>query len=425
MNCNSDSQPTSQTVRGRPVIRNAPKQLSKKFKNVHVTYKMKQLVIDTFDEVGMAATLDRHFSNRSGSDREVARKKVYKWLKQRDLIKQKASNAKTTHHKCARDIGMGTSLPRDHEKQLARWVSSMRKDGVPVTPQMLHMMALETVTDLGLDEHSFKASWHWMKAFKKRFGLALRSRTQIGQESQADGEAALSAFSRRVQEIVETEGIETIFNADQTAVNYEYLPTKTIHQSGDTTVWIKCGGKTKERETAMLLADSTGRKYPLFMVLRTGQSRHKDTVHDNGIHRHGFGKHVWKQVEPLQGQFNCQVYGNPTAWWNSSICVEFLKYHFEHRPDRMTKKILLLWDDFSGHFTDEVIACANELNIVLEKVPPRFTWICQPADVAWIRPTKTRLRQHWIDLIRQQVRSNKAQGSSFKLIPPSRSTILQ
>ena len=40
---------------------------------------MKRLVIETFDEVGMAATLDRHFGHRSGSDRETARKKVCKW----------------------------------------------------------------------------------------------------------------------------------------------------------------------------------------------------------------------------------------------------------------------------------------------------------------------------------------------------------
>ncbi|KAH9123076.1 hypothetical protein AeMF1_005853 [Aphanomyces euteiches] len=102
--------PTNQPDRARSSsYQECAKEPAKKFKNVHVTYKMKQLVIDTFDEVGMAATLDRHFSNRSGSDRAVARKKVYKWLKQRDLIKQKASNAKTAHHKCARDIGMGTS----------------------------------------------------------------------------------------------------------------------------------------------------------------------------------------------------------------------------------------------------------------------------------------------------------------------------
>ncbi|ETV77455.1 hypothetical protein H257_08870 [Aphanomyces astaci] len=28
---------------------------------------------------------------------------------------------------------------------------------------------------------------------------------------------------------------------------------------------------------------------------------------------------------------------------------------------------MLLWDDFSAHFTDEVVACAEELNVVLEK----------------------------------------------------------
>ncbi|RHY61299.1 hypothetical protein DYB30_000865 [Aphanomyces astaci] len=417
--------PPRRTPRGRPALTFGSKKRIKKFKNVHVAYKKKQVVIDCVDSDGMARTLDVHFSRLHGTARESARKKVYKWLQQRELIRDKAANPRTAQHKCARDIGMATTLSREAEEQLARWVANMRKDGVPVTPQMLQLMALEMAIDLGLDEDMFQASWHWMKGFKKRFGLALRARTRTGQDTQGDGEAALEAFSARVESIMEREGIDVVYNADQTGVNYEYLPAKTINARGENTVWIKCGGKTKDRATAMLLADSTGKKYPLFLVLKTTASKIKAVVQDNLKVRQGFGKTVWKQVEPLQDRFQCRLYGNPTAWWNSSISVAFLKYHFAERPDRATKKVMLLWDDFSAHFTDEVVACAEELNVVLEKVPPRFTWICQPADVAWIRPMKSRLRKYWIEMIRRQVRTNKSQQTTFKLVAPSRTTIVQ
>ncbi|RHY44965.1 hypothetical protein DYB38_008543 [Aphanomyces astaci] len=165
----------------------------------------------------------------------------------------------------------------------------------------------------------------------------------------------------------------------------------TMQSKGDKTVWIKCGGKTKDRATAMFLANSNGDKLPMFLVLKTTASKVKSVVQENLTQRHGFGKQVWKQ----------------------------------NRPDRSTKKVLLLWDDFSAHFTDEVVECARELNVVLEKVPPRFMWICQPADIAWIRPMKTRLRQLWIDLIRRQVRHHKHQATTFKLVPPSRATIVR
>ncbi|RHZ23497.1 hypothetical protein DYB37_013857 [Aphanomyces astaci] len=78
-----------------------------------------------------------------------------------------------------------------------------------------------------------------------------------------------ATFAERVQQLVFNHDIAVIYNADQTAVNYEYLPTKTINGINEKAVWVKCGGKTKERVTAMVLADTTGAKHPLFLVLRT------------------------------------------------------------------------------------------------------------------------------------------------------------
>ncbi|KAH9117052.1 hypothetical protein AeMF1_009067 [Aphanomyces euteiches] len=175
----------------------------------------------------------------------------------------------------------------------------------------------------------------------------------------------------------------------------------------------------------MVMADSTGKKYPLFLVLKTSQSKIRSVVDENLRLRQGFGKQLWKDVEPLQDKFNYRMYGNPTAWRNGQSGVEFLRIHFSNRPDRETKKVLLKWDDFSAHFTDEVLACASELNVVLEKIPPRFTWVCQPADVAWIRPIKSFLRRMWIRNIRRQVKVNRTQNVAFKLQPPKRPTLIR
>ncbi|RHY84729.1 hypothetical protein DYB35_014129 [Aphanomyces astaci] len=134
------------------------------------------------------------------------------------------------------------------------------------------------------------------------------------------------------------------------------------------------------------MADSTGKKYRVFLVLKTKASKVKGMVQENLTQRHGFGKTV----------------------------VDFLRYHFAARPDQ-DKKVLLLWDVFSAHFTEEVVACAAELNVLLEKIPPRFRWACQPAEVAWIRPMKAHLRQMWIDSIRLQVLRHKNQAETYQL----------
>ncbi|KAF0688317.1 Aste57867_20056 [Aphanomyces stellatus] len=165
--------------------------------------------------------------------------------------------------------------------------------------------------------------------------------------------------------------IDIIYNADQTGVNYESLSTKTLNPNKEDTVWIKCGGNTKERATAILL------DYKVH-----GQ----DDCPRNFTLRNGFGKTVWMEVQQIQGRNGCQIYGNPSAWWNSDLSLAFLKFHFDGRRHQTTKMVLLLWDDFSAHFTDDIVAYAKSINVILERVPPRFTWIWQPADVVWILP---------------------------------------
>ncbi|KAH9082747.1 hypothetical protein LEN26_021200 [Aphanomyces euteiches] len=177
--------------------------------------------------------------------------------------------------------------------------------------------------------------------------------------------------------------------------------------------------------TAMLLADNSDVKHPLMLVLRTAKSKIRATVEENLSARNGFGKRLWQDVSMLQERHGCQIHGNPTAWWNASLSIKFLKYHFAHRPDRERKKVLLLWDDFSAHFTDDVVAYAKELNVVLERIPPSYTWICQPADVAWNRPLKCKLRQNWLDLIKQQLLHARSHSSGFTLVPPTRGQVVE
>ncbi|KAF0703539.1 hypothetical protein AaE_015322 [Aphanomyces astaci] len=410
--------------RGRPVSKYGPKKKPKQHKNRVVTYSERLAVIQYYDTCGMPATLDAFYGTLTATARESMRKRVYTWVAKREHILKLGSSQSTAEKRCWRPLGTGTTLTLEAEEQLLRWVLDMRKDGVPVTHAMLRIMALEAAIDLGLDDHEFLAGWHWADGFKRRHGLSLRCRTRVGQDTPQDGLDALESFSERVKALMREHCIDRVYNADQTGVNYEYLPTKTINTSGEKTVWVKCGGKTKDRVTAMLLGDSSGTKYPLFLVMKTGKSKVKAVVQANLTERQGFGKTLWKSVEPLQEQHGCQIFGNPTAWWNKDISLLFLQYHFAARPDRLTKKVLLLWDDFSAHFTDDVVAYAESINVILERIPPRYTWICQPADVAWNRPLKSQLRQKWLDLIRRQLRNAKQRGVPFKLQAPSRGTIV-
>ncbi|KAH9123607.1 hypothetical protein LEN26_009899 [Aphanomyces euteiches] len=397
---------------GRPISKYGAKKMSKEFKNVHMTYRKKYEIIQYYAEHGMTSTLNQHFNHLQGTSRSSTRKKIYAWLKQKEFIQTKATTPATANHKCARQIGMGTTLPYWAEEQLARWVNSLRIDRV------------QTAIDVGLQEKEFLASWHWKQGFMKRFRMSLRARTRVGQERQSDGEAVLDDFAKRAKACMLDNNIQVVYNADQTAVNYEYLPTKTINPKSSKTVWVRCTGKTKDLATAMILGYSEGRKYPLFLVFKTAASKVDRVVQENIELRNGFGIRIWRTMRPLEDQFRCKIHGNPKGWWNARLTIDFLRFHFGERQE-MDKKVLLLLDHFSGHFRQDVLSYARDINFILMKIPAGYTWICQPADVAWIRPLKARLRQAWIDMIRHQIQVSKARQVPFKLEPPSRSTIVR
>ncbi|RHY28420.1 hypothetical protein DYB32_005990 [Aphanomyces invadans] len=149
----------------------------------------------------------------------------------------------------------------------------------------------------------------------------------------------------------------------QVLISNEYLPTKKLNPTKDYTV----------EEASLVSGDDD------VEVNEKGYGSGQSHL------AAGFGKRVRKEVKPLQARHGCRIYANPTAWWNSELSMAFLKYHFAERDGRDTKKVILLWDDFSAHFTDDAVAYAESINVILERVPLRFT--CYPSRstmVAWI-----------------------------------------
>ncbi|KAG6966820.1 hypothetical protein JG687_00004665 [Phytophthora cactorum] len=59
-------------------------------------------------------------------------------------------------------------------------------------------------------------------------------------------------------------GVDMAYNAEQTP--------STISNKGARTIWIHSTGKDKDRLTFMLLRDSLGRKYLLYLVVKVKPS---------------------------------------------------------------------------------------------------------------------------------------------------------
>ncbi|RAW24327.1 hypothetical protein PC110_g19239 [Phytophthora cactorum] len=135
----------------------------------------------------------------------------------------------------------------------------------------------------------------------------------------------------------------------------------------------------------------------------------KIAAKDNETKRCGFSTKTWPEIKQIQRETGLQIYTNGKGWWMGGLSVQFLRFNFANRSPT-EEPVLLLWDDFSGHWSAEVLLYAPSINVVLLKVPPHVTPVCQLADVAW-------------NHLQEQVWGPRKQGKKFKLVPPGRSGI--
>lgn len=109
------------------------------------------------------------------------------------------------------------------------------------------------------------------------------------------------------------------------------------------------------------------------------------------------------------------------------MTIEFMRLHFSDRSIE-SDPILFLLDDFSGNWTPDVRAYASQLNILLMKVPGGLTRLSQPADVAWMKPIKDRLRLFFrIQSLRHQLRAHESSRleEPFRMNPPNRGNMIK
>ncbi|KAE8893508.1 hypothetical protein PF003_g22441 [Phytophthora fragariae] len=391
------------------------------------THPFRLDIVRYFETYTMEATMSEFYKGLTGSQRQTKRTSVYLWRKNKDKLEELCKTTATSQLRKVRLRGMATTLTRDTEVHIVQWINTYRVQGLSVSSLMLHRKALSIAKDMGIPRNVFAASRGWATGFLRRHHLAFRAKTRQGQTKPDNADAALHAFNVQVKQKMAELGVDVVYNADQTPVFFEYLPKSTITTKGAKTVWVRSTGKDKERFTCMLLGDSLGRKYPPYLVLKVTPSKIAATRTENYAKRHGFDGCCGRSLATLQARNNVIIYGNNSGWWNERLTIDWLRFNFGSRPDMDTPMLLLL-DEFSGHWTDSVLACARELNVELMPVPAGCTSVCQPADVAWNRPLKTRLRTRWIEYLEQQMADHEASvadGKTFKMIAPSRDDVVE
>ena len=132
-----------------------------------------------------------------------------------------------------------TKLPKyPHlDERLINWCHSMRSLGAPLSGSLI------------LSVLDFKASPGFLTKFKRRHKLTIK--TIAGEARSADHQAAAVWRVDVLDDLLLQYAPDDVFNADETALFYKLLPTRTFS---------KCAGfkKSKERVTVLFTTNMSG-----------------------------------------------------------------------------------------------------------------------------------------------------------------------
>jgi hypothetical protein len=350
---------------------------------INPTYKEKKIVLNYYLQHGkdMKQLREKFFKDLNKKAWENQRKTIYKWLKPASFQKIMNAKGKLLEQQKIRMLGTATTLSADAELEVVVWMKELRVDGAPVPAIIVRQKAKEVAVERNIPDSLFSATASWLSLFLRRHNLSLRAGTRKGQIRPADADEVKLKFAKEVNLKMLQLQITEVWAADQTAMFYEYVSKHTIDSKGSKTIWIRAAGKEKQRVTLMLLGSSAGHKKIPWIIFKSPDSTVDKTRRQNLQLRHGFGRDVWTEVEPLQknenGIINCQIYRNKSGWWNANLMQEWLQFNFGFRVNMKENPVLLIVDDFSGHWTDAVQNHAEKLNVHLMRVPP----VCSSCEI--------------------------------------------
>ena len=188
-------------------------------------------------------------------------------------------------------------------------------------------------------------------------------------------------------------------NMDQTMVRFDMSGNSTNEIRGEKTIRIAKSSGAKRGFTVALAATGDGRKLPAFIVFKEPSGKIPHRVH-----------------EALVIPRNVRVTATKNGWMTRQEVVSWVTRCWGLLPDE--KKLLIL-DKARIHETAEVRTSLQQKQTNLVHIPGGCTAICQPADVSWNRPFKSRLRKEyraWRGLKKKTPKGNIAQPSRQDVI---------
>lgn len=320
--------------------------------------KRKPLTIE--QKMDILKRLDAHVGTRVSLANELGMpvSTINTIAKMRDSIEKVAQE---TGPMAKKIMAIKTSPYEELENMVKEWFVNTRAANLPVDGKLLREKALHIATRLGID--NFTASNGWIDRFKKRHNIVYN--TVCGESRSVDG-ATVEDWKNRLPSLVQEYEPRNIFNADETGLFYNLLPSKTLSFRGES-----ChGGKhSKQRLTVLLFTNCDGsEKLPPIVVGKALKPR------------------CFKSVKTLPTKYHA----NKNAWMTRNLFTLQLQA-LDAKMGAQNRKIILFVDNCAAH--TETISLRN-VKVCL--FPPNCTSELQPLDLGIIHSFKAKYRRRLV-----------------------------
>lgn len=262
----------------------------------------------------------------------------------------------------------------DVDKAVFAWFCEQRANRVPLSGKILQQKALDFACILGHDQ--FRASVGWLGRFKARHDIVAKA---ISGEAASVDPVTTSSWLLTNKEVLDQYEPCDVYNADETGLFFQMLPSKTLDLKGQ-----KChGGKhSKQRVTILLCCNMDGTdKRPLLVI---GRSEKPRCFKGN------------RRSLPIQ------YAANKKAWMSRALFSRWVEA-FNADMRKAGRSVALFLDNCSAHHIDE-----TELtNVRLVFFPPNCTSVLQPLDQGVIRSVKCAYRERLIQRLLLNLRHKR------------------
>ena len=330
-------------------------------------------------------------------------KNSYKDQLRKRPLEEKSSLAQLPMQKRGRPLMIGEKL----EGQVKHYLMEIRKRGGVVNAAIALAVGKGIVRNGDLPYKDVELTKDWAKYLLSRMGLVKRKASTSAKVSVENFERKRELFLHEVKLVMEMEDIpaELVINFDQTGIKYVPTSSWTLEKEGSKRVAI-VGKDDKRQITAVIGCSMSGDVLPFQLIYEGKTSR--------CLPSYNF---------PRGFDITC----NPTHWSNEMTMLRYLDkvifpYVAQKREDLGMSAdfpALLLFDNFSGQCTPEVLKMiyTHHMHVVL--IPPNCTDRLQPLDLSVNKSVKDFLKrqfQEWyVDLVSAQVQKCQVELIDLRL----------